>query len=52
VISSVARVPDAAAVGLMTAYHRALAAGAMPAVALAKAALTEPYSPFVCFGCG
>jgi len=52
VISSVARVADDAAVGVMTAYHRALAAGARPAVALASAGLGEPYSPFVCFGCG
>jgi CHAT domain-containing protein len=52
VISSVARVADEAAVRVMTAYHRALAAGARPAVALARAGLTEPYSPFVCFGCG
>jgi hypothetical protein len=52
VISSVARVADDAAVRIMTAYHHALAGGAKPAVALARAALTEPYSPFVCFGCG
>jgi CHAT domain-containing protein len=52
VISSVARVADDAAARVMTAYHRALAAGTMPAAALAQAALTEPYCPFVCFGCG
>jgi tetratricopeptide (TPR) repeat protein len=52
VISSVARVADASALGTMTAYHRLLAAGARPAAALARAALTEPYSPFVCFGGG
>ena len=52
VISSVTRVPDDAAVGVMTAYHRALAAGARPAEALAGAALAEPFSPFVCFGAG
>ncbi|HUB39521.1 MAG TPA: CHAT domain-containing protein [Streptosporangiaceae bacterium] len=52
VVSSVARVADEAAVAVMTAYHRALATGARPAVALARAGLTEPYSPFVCFGCG
>jgi CHAT domain len=52
VISSVIRVTDAAAVGLMTAYHRLLATGSRPAEALAEAALTEPFSPFVCFGGG
>ena len=52
VISSVTRVADAAAVGMMTAYHRLLAAGAGPAKALAKASLTEEFSPFVCFGDG
>jgi CHAT domain-containing protein len=52
VISSVARVADAAAAGMMTGYHRLLAAGANPAEALAEAALGEPFSPFVCFGGG
>jgi len=52
VISSVTRVADDSALGTMTAYHRLLAAGAGPAEALAKAALTEQYSPFVCFGSG
>jgi hypothetical protein len=52
VISSVTRVADAAAVGMMTAYHRLLAGGARPAEALAEAALTERFSPFVCFGAG
>ncbi len=52
VISSVTRVPDDAAVGVMTGYHRALAAGARPAEALAGAALAEPLSTFVCFGSG
>jgi CHAT domain-containing protein len=52
VISSVTRVADAAALGTMTAYHRGLAAGASPAEALAQAALTEQFSPFVCFGGG
>ena len=36
----------------MTAYHRSLAAGARPAEALAEAAATEEFSPFVCFGGG
>jgi len=52
VISSVTRVADDAAVSMMTAYHRLLAAGARPAQALAEAALTEDFSPFVCFGGG
>jgi CHAT domain-containing protein len=52
VISSVSRVADDAAVGMMTAYHRLLAAGTRPAQALAEAALTEEFSPFVCFGGG
>jgi hypothetical protein len=37
---------------MMTAYHRLLATGARPAQALAEAALTEEFSPFVCFGGG
>jgi tetratricopeptide (TPR) repeat protein len=52
VTSSVTRVGDDAAVGTMTAYHRLLAAGTRPAEALAQAALTEEFSPFVCFGGG
>ncbi len=52
VISSVTRVADDAAVGLMATYHRLLVAGAAPAAALAAAALTEQFSPFVCFGYG
>lgn len=52
VISSVARVADDAAIGVMTAYHQRLAAGARPATALAEAASSEPFSPFVCFGSG
>jgi tetratricopeptide (TPR) repeat protein len=52
VISSVTRVDDDAAAGVMTGYHRGLRAGARPAEALAGAALAEPLSPFVCFGSG
>src|SRR6266487_858043 len=52
VISASTRVADGAAVGIMSAYHRALAAGARPAEALATAATAEPFSPFVCFGAG
>ncbi len=52
VTSSVTRVGDDDAVGIMTAYHRLLAAGMRPAEALAGATATEPFSPFVCFGGG
>ena len=52
VTSSVTRVGDDEAVGVMTGYHRLLAAGTRPAEALAEAALTEEFSPFVCFGGG
>jgi tetratricopeptide (TPR) repeat protein len=52
VVSSVARMDDAAAVGVMTAYHRGLSRGVAPARALADAALTEPLTPLVCFGSG
>ncbi len=52
VTASVARVGDEAAVAMMTAYHRLLAAGTRPAEALARATATEPFSPFVCFGGG
>jgi tetratricopeptide (TPR) repeat protein len=52
VISSVTRVADDATVGVMTAYHRALASGARPAEALAAASQTQAFSPFVCFGAG
>ena len=52
VISSVTRVADSAAVGTMTVYHKLLATGARPAEALAQAAQTEQFSPFVCFGAG
>ena len=52
VISSVTRVADSAAMGVMTAYHRSLAGGSRPAEALAEAAAREEFSPFVCFGAG
>jgi tetratricopeptide (TPR) repeat protein len=52
VTSSVTRVADDAAAGIMTAYHRLLAAGARPAAALAEASAAERFSPFVCFGGG
>ena len=52
VTSSVTRVGDDDAVGMMTAYHRLLAAGTRPAEALAEATAAEQFSPFVCFGGG
>jgi hypothetical protein len=52
VISSVTRVADEIAPGIMTAYHRALHKGARPAEALADASAMAPLSPFVCFGAG
>jgi hypothetical protein len=52
VVSAVARVPDEAAVRVMAAFHRELAAGAGPAAALAGATQADPFSPFVCFGSG
>jgi CHAT domain-containing protein len=66
VISSVSRVDDESALAIMTAYHRALLAGARPAEALALAgvradpadaapgdlAVGAPLTPFVCFGAG
>lgn len=52
VVSSVARMDDASAVGVMTAYHRGLSRGVAPARALADAAVTEPLTPLVCFGSG
>jgi tetratricopeptide (TPR) repeat protein len=52
VTASVTRVGDEAAVGMMTAYHRLLAAGIRPAEALAAATASDQLSPFVCFGGG
>jgi tetratricopeptide (TPR) repeat protein len=52
VISSVTRVSDEAAVGLMTAYHRELRKGVRPGEALATASEAEQFCPFVCFGGG
>ena len=45
VTSSVTRVGDDAAVGMMTAYHRLLAAGTRPAEALAEAAADRGVQP-------
>lgn len=52
VVAGVTRVADDAAVRVMTAFHRTLAAGAGPARALAAATADEPYVSFVCFGAG
>ncbi len=53
VVSGVAKVSDHGAAAMMTDYHRRLAGGAAPAVALAdaSAASADPM-PFVCFGAG
>ncbi len=61
VISSIARVADEAAVGVMTAYHQRLTAGARPSEALAEAAARRsrsarssalgPADPSRSFGC-
>ena len=57
VISSVTRVADEVAFGLMTAYHQVLSTGTRPATALALATTSvatsdAPVAPFVCFGAG
>ena len=57
VISSVTRVADEVAFGLMTAYHQILSTGTRPATALALATTSvatsgAPVTPFVCFGAG
>jgi tetratricopeptide (TPR) repeat protein len=52
VVSGVAKVHDAVAAAVMTAYHRELAAGVDSAQALASAmsTATEVPAPFMCFG--
>lgn len=52
IISSATRVPDDVAARVMTAYHRRVALGTAPAIALAAASAEEPLSTFVCFGAG
>ena len=52
VVASVGRVADHAAMDVMTGYHRAVAAGRSPAIALAAAAPADPAAGFVCFGGG
>lgn len=51
VTASVTRVGDAAAAAAMTDFHRRLAAGASPAVALAETTAVDPFRrPFVSLG--
>lgn len=52
VVAGVSRVADDAAGPVMSTFHRALAAGATPARALAEAAQRESLTSFVCFGAG
>ncbi len=53
VIASLSRVGDQACAATMDYYHRRLAAGAPPAVALADAIAVDPLRrPFVCLGSG
>jgi CHAT domain-containing protein len=52
VIASVAPVPDEQTVSVMVRLHRAMAAGASPAAALATASRADPYASFCCFGDG
>ncbi len=51
VTAAVTRVGDEAASAAMADYHRRLAAGAAPAVALADASAVDPFRrPFICLG--
>lgn len=53
VIAPISRVGDHASAAAMDDYHRRLAAGAKPAVALADAIAVDPLRrPFVCLGSG
>lgn len=53
VVAAVSRVGDSAAASAMIDYHRALARGVRPAVALAEAVAVDPFRrPFVCLGAG
>jgi hypothetical protein len=53
VVAAVSKVGDEQAAAAMDDYHRALAAGASPAVALADAVAVDPLRrPFVCLGSG
>nr|WP_042194719.1 CHAT domain-containing protein [Kibdelosporangium sp. MJ126-NF4] len=51
VVAALSKVGDHAAAAAMDDYHRRLAAGALPAVALADAIAVDPFRrPFVCLG--
>ncbi|TWP44270.1 CHAT domain-containing protein [Lentzea tibetensis] len=53
VVAVTSKVGDEASAAAMGDYHRALAAGAAPAVALAEAMAKDPFRrPFVCLGSG
>jgi tetratricopeptide (TPR) repeat protein len=53
VTAAVTRVGDVAAASAMADYHRQLAAGASPAMALAEATAVDPLRrPFICLGAG
>ncbi|MEV4317521.1 CHAT domain-containing tetratricopeptide repeat protein [Actinocrispum sp. NPDC049592] len=53
VVAAASKVGDLPAAAAMDDYHRALASGATPAVALADAVAVDPFRrPFVCLGSG
>ncbi|MPZ80307.1 MAG: CHAT domain-containing protein [Actinophytocola sp.] len=53
VVAASSRVGDAAAAATMVDYHRRIAAGDRPAVALAAAVAADPFRrPFICLGAG
>jgi hypothetical protein len=53
VVAAGSRVGDQPAAAAMNDYHRALASGAEPSVALADAVAVDPLRrPFVCLGSG
>jgi hypothetical protein len=53
VVAAASKVGDEASAAAMADYHRALAAGAAPAVALAEAMAKDPFRrPFLCLGAG
>ncbi|MFD4643812.1 CHAT domain-containing protein [Lentzea sp. NPDC058436] len=53
VVAAASKVGDEVSAAAMADYHRALAAGAAPAVALAEAMAKDPFRrPFLCLGSG
>ncbi|MDX8145552.1 CHAT domain-containing protein [Lentzea sp. BCCO 10_0061] len=53
VVAAASKVGDEASAAAMADYHRALVAGAAPAVALAEAMAKDPFRrPFLCLGSG